>query len=565
MASDVNSITKDLMSHSRTTVLSSRRPVANAAAALVLLALAGWLCRAWLRTLTFDDAYMFYRYALNIRHGLGISWNPDGVPTYGMTSLPWAFVVLPLTLLPVTPGHALQLASWIVGTVAIGTVAACIVSHARSHWLRTPAIAFAAVGLPLVLNPVFAFHLATGMDTVLSILANAVMVCALVRYLDRPTLRAAFVVGALSFVAVLVRPDNGICAMGSAGLAWLILPGSKRWSDLAGLCLLPLALLGADLLACKEYFEAPLPLGFYAKSLHSYAGFQNGENAVEYAYMGASVAAPFLGALVATTVDRRQWLRVVVFLLPVAATLAYLLTVRQVMGFGGRYYIPLIPYVVVPALLQVDVALVTRDRRPLRRLALGVVAAAAVFIALRPIELHWESQYRAWVIPPPITFPALPGEPLPPYNWIKEPDIVQIVARLPSGAVVAASEVGYLGALAPRTTLIDLVGLNDTRIGLHGFSMDDLLARAPDLIWLPQEHYTGLLATMLEDPRLLERYIVVAHAFNFGIAIRCDSAFRENLEGGVRRAWRARYPSHRLSGYVVSRCSDVTGFLAQAR
>ena len=25
---------------------------------------------------------MFYRYAANIAHGLGISWNPDGVPTY---------------------------------------------------------------------------------------------------------------------------------------------------------------------------------------------------------------------------------------------------------------------------------------------------------------------------------------------------------------------------------------------------------------------------------------------------------------------------------------------------
>lgn len=565
MVSDVNSITKDLMSHSRTVTLWSRRSVANATALLVLLILAGWLCRAWLRTLTFDDAYMFYRYALNIRQGLGISWNPDGVPTYGMTSLPWVFVVLPFTLLPITAGHALQLTSWIVGALAIGTLAGCVARHASSHWLRTPAVAFAAVGLPLVLNPVFTFHLATGMDTVLSILANTVLVCALVGYLERPAIRGAFAVGALVFVAVFVRPDSGICAMGSAALAWLILPGKKRWSDLWGLCFLPLALMGADLLACKEYFEAPLPLGFYAKSLHSYAGFQNGENAVGYAYMGASVAAPFLGALAVTTVGRTQWLRLAVFVLPVIATVGYLLTVRQVMGFGGRYYVPLIPYAVIPALLQVDATLVASQTRPLRRIALGVVGAAAIFLALRPIELHWESQYRAWVIPPPIAFPALPGDPLPAYNWIKEPDIVGIIARLPAGAVVAASEVGYLGALAPRATLIDLVGLNDTRIGLKGFSMDDLMARAPDLIWLPQEHYTGLLATMLEDPRLFERYIVVGHAFNFGIAIRCDSALREDLEDGIRKAWRERYPTHRLSDYVVSRCSDVTRFVVQAR
>src|SRR5208337_1528059 len=72
-----------------------------------------WLLHAWKGPLIFDDAYMFYRYALNIRHGLGIAWNPDGVPTYGLTSHLWVWCVLPFTLLPVAPGVALQFASWL--------------------------------------------------------------------------------------------------------------------------------------------------------------------------------------------------------------------------------------------------------------------------------------------------------------------------------------------------------------------------------------------------------------------------------------------------------------------
>jgi hypothetical protein len=81
------------------------------------------------------------------------------------------------------------------------------------------------------------------------------------------------------------------------------------------------------------------------------------------------------------------------------------------------------------------------------------------------------------------------------------------------------------------------------------------LARAPDLIWLPQEHYTGLLAVMFADPRLLEQYSVIAHAFNSGLAIRCVSPLREEIERGVRATWPTLYPSRRLEDYTATRCT----------
>ncbi len=531
----------------------SARRIALGGALLSLAVLSAWLCRAWVRTLTFDDAFMFYRYALNVRHGLGVSWNPNGVPTYGMTSLLWILFVLPATALPLSPGHALQVLSWLVGAAALVAMAATVVHHARSDLLRFPPLAFSAVALPLALNPVFAFHLTTGMDTVVSLLANAILVFETLEYVKRPTAARGLATGTVAFVAVLARPDNGVCALGAPFLAWMFLPGRKRWEDLAGISALPVALIGAELLVCKRYFGVPVPLGFYAKSLHTYAGFQSSENAVHYAYMAVSCALLYAGVWGAT-LKRTRWPTIAVFLLPVAVTMLYLLTVRQIMGFGGRYYIPFLPFVVVPALLSVDEAAV-EGRAAGRRLIAGVAIAVVLYAALRPLDLRGERLYRQWVVPPPIAVPSLPVAATRPlesqYNPIKQPGIAQVVAALPRGSVVAATEVGYLGSVGPDVTIIDLAGLNDTQIATRGFSMDDLLARAPDLVWLPHFHYTGMRAAMLTDPRLFERYVVYAGVFGYGIAVRRDSPSRRVIEETLRKEWPKLYPSRNLADYIV--------------
>lgn len=187
---------------------------------------------------------------------------------------------------------------------------------------------------------------------------------------------------------------------------------------------------------------------------------------------------------------------------------------------------------------------------------MACAVAIALYAAARPFELSLEKSYTARVVPTPIAVPSLPvaaRTPLPSYEkWYPTvPVLGDLIAGLPDGAVVAASEVGYIAAAAPHATIIDLVGLNDTRIGLHGFSMDELLGRAPDLIWFPHADYTGLRAAMLGDPRLYERYVVIADMFNFGIAIRRDSRLYDDLEASARVAWSRLYPSSDLEEYVV--------------
>ncbi len=526
------------------------------AAALAIASVWGAMSRG---PTIFDDSYMFWRYAVHLQEGLGLAWNPDGIQTYGLTSHLWLLAVLPLTWLPFHPGYALPVASMLAAGLAFALMGAAVAREARSEILQNRPLTIGLIALPLLINPFFTFHLSTGMDTMLSMAAHAAIVLGVLRYLEAPSLARACLVGVLAFAAVLTRPENGLCALGVPFLAFVWQRRPERWVDLAGLVALPVALIGLELVVCWLVFGVPLPLSFYAKSLHIYTGFQNPENAVQNLLMAVVMAAPFIAVALAAG-KRRDIAFLAVLLLPVLATFAYLLTMRQVMGWIGRYYLPFLPYMLIPAMLMLDrrLAVATSLKPELTRIGIAMVALASVALVTWPLQRAVESAYMRAVLAKPVPLPPLPtvatGD-LPRQVWF---DVIkkvadEIIGPLPADAVFAASEVGYLGAASTGKTLIDLVGLNDTTIGRKGFSMDYLLSRKPDLIWMPSRDYTGLIATIYSDPRLFERYIVVREAFNYGIAIRRDSPYRAHLETSSRRVWSALYPDRSFDDYVVKR------------
>ena len=126
-----------------------------------------------------------------------------------------------------------------------------------------------------------------------------------------------------------------------------------------------------------------------------------------------------------------------------------------------------------------------------------------------------------------------------------------LVAPLPKGATVAATEVGYLGDRAAQVNMIDLAGLNDNEIALHGFDVHALLLRKPDVIWMPNTDYTYQNAWMMSDPELLKEYDVYAGAANYGLAIRKDSPYRVEIDQQMQVFWDAVYPGYAMSDYLV--------------
>jgi hypothetical protein len=157
----------------------------------------------------------------------------------------------------------------------------------------------------------------------------------------------------------------------------------------------------------------------------------------------------------------------------------------------------------------------------------------------------------------PVHFDIAAKTPLPVLKWAQGMTAVtdHLVAPLPWGATVAATEVGYLGVKAPQVNIIDLAGLNDTQIALHGFNMQALLARKPDIIWMPNLEYTYQSGLMLSDPALLQQYDLYAGAANYGVAIRKDSPYRAQIDAQMPAFWSTLYPQTNSSDYLVRSAS----------
>jgi len=68
----------------------------------------------------FDDAYMFSRYAQNLLSGNGFSWNINGGPVYGPTSIAYVFIVaifMNFVFMPIN--FLLPLISWCMGLLVL--------------------------------------------------------------------------------------------------------------------------------------------------------------------------------------------------------------------------------------------------------------------------------------------------------------------------------------------------------------------------------------------------------------------------------------------------------------
>jgi hypothetical protein len=100
---------------------------------------------------------------------------------------------------------------------------------------------------------------------------------------------------------------------------------------------------------------------------------------------------------------------------------------------------------------------------------------------------------------------------------------------------IAATEVGYIGARFSSLVVIDMAGLNDREIAYHGFSSKSVLARRPDIVWLPHTHYRGMRRELLCDPTLFDEYDVFPSVYDFGIALRRDTPFANGVKTALAR------------------------------
>jgi hypothetical protein len=508
---------------------------------------------------------MFARYAGNVRAGLGVSWNPDGVHTYGQTSPLWGMLVALFSHLPIGTWKMLTLGSWVWSIAAVIALAWAVAANAQSGFMSSPWRVLPLVVLPLTDTTVFSGNQATGMETMLATCLAALfvgLVLACRHGAARPELVAP--VGLLLF---LTRPESAIAVVLFAALVWMLLPAPTfPRRNLVAIVGIFFAGVVVDLLVCKLYFHTALPLSFYMKSKHAYEGYHEVWHP-ELLMLAFLAGCQLYLAVLILLGRRRDWRLIACCLVPALTVFAYLGTVTQIMGFNARYYTPYFAFFIVPALLVLDRWLSeeqpAEERWPGKTLLVrsGAVALMMIcFLALssegvqarvRRLEARTHFEYE------PAQVEIAASSPLPLMPWdVTMADITdRLIAPLPAGTRVAASEVGYLGSRAPQVNIIDLAGLNDTDIALHGFDVTALLERKPDIIWLPNASYTYQRGEMFADPEFLAQYDVYAGAADYGIALRKDSPVRPQIDRQMQEYWRAVYPGYRMSDYLVHSAS----------
>lgn len=509
--------------------------------------------------LTFDDAYMFIRYAKNIIAGLGHSWNPDGIQVYGSTSLLHVLVVTFLRwLLPFQDATILRIASAGAGFLAvIVLIETCVRVMRTSVLLRKRAI-WIGVLFPLLLGQeMFLYHAQTGMDTMLSLLCNAILIFFVVRLVAKQRLVDVICVAIAAYLGYLARPDNGIYSLLFPSLALIFLGDEESrarlfWSFCVGF----FVLLGADTAIKMLVFGDVLPLAFYAKR----AGFLEGYdgaffwNPVTYLSLFLTMVLPFVGFLF--LLARRESVSLlIVFAAPVTATFLYYFTVVQIMGYEARYYFPALGYFVVSSAFVLDQYLRSQKSGHLRH---NLVVRAILFFLLISTQAQVAMGARLYGrvflkasgiagFPP---YQSGASRPLPTLTFQEANDVMSEIARkLPAGTVMTASEYGLVGSTAPHVTIIDLVALHDPYFAHNGFSADEMFSREPDLVWFPHRHYPAIIKAILENDQFRSRYTYYPGAFYYGIAIRNSGPRREALLNIIGAQWKVTYPGYEMVDY----------------
>ena len=513
----------------------------------------------------FDDAYMYLRYASHLLAGQGLSWNPGEGSVYGVTSLlHLAVVACVKAILPtLSPAAVLRTAS---GGAAVGFVAALVALAAlgsRHPRLHRNWILWSALIVPLLTLPeAFTFHAGTGMDTMLSALANTVLILFTLSFAKTPTSARAWGTALAALLAVLARPDNMLCAMLCPLLAVLLLAPRPHTKPLAVFAASAVGLLALLVLGTWLALGSPLPLSFFAKQPGYYAGFAGefGWNPFLFLKVFARSAWPFVVALILFA-DGAGARRAAVLLVPALVTLVALGRFNQIMGHLGRLDYPFLPFFAAAGILEFDAWLERRRAgQAVASAAMGwrAVLAVAVLLAgnlsLSMAAGWYDGRAQVETLAPLGGFHILATSPLPDLDsWQSAHAIANMAAAAPAGTRFAMSEHGLPGALAPQATIIDVLGLHDPTFARHGFSATELFRRKPDVLWLPHPDHTQMLRDILDSDEFWDYYAFYPDAFFYGIALRTDAPHHAHLAELLHEQWRKAYPGLPMVDYRALR------------
>ncbi len=486
-----------------------------------------------------DDAYMFVRYADRFLAEGSFAWNPGSAPAYGATSLLYLFFVTAFRA--AIPGQTA------VGIAACSALWGAVFLAASYRILRgsssgaggRAALVLGFLLLALASRNLVA-HFVNGMDTTLAMTVTAGLVLLWRRWERAPTSRTAALLALGGGVAYLTRPDLALFGLGIPAVVFLFDGrGVRRRAFAIGAG--ATALVAATLLACQVGFDSALPLSFYAKGLDR---VYSERFVARYAHMPAyqlkGFALAYSPLLVALGLDVARnplrWWREArpstrgLLLTGLGFFVYYRFFVVQVVPFHQRFYHPALPVVLAlggRSVARLVDALRARGIAPLVLRCAGPLAVAAALVPLGLAAQRFREERAEGIA---LEFDMLERFRRQGANfWVG----LDAMRALPTPWTLATTEVGHPGVLLPDAVVVDLAGLNETRIAHAGFDAEWLFATyAPDLIYMPHPDYDRLIAELEGSATFrsdYERFPAEELDAGMGVALRRASPLYERL------------------------------------
>lgn len=484
-----------------------------------------------------DDAYMFVRYADNLLEYGNLAWNPNGDSTYGLTSLAYLIIVIPLRLIfPTEPALVMILASLISGLLVVLSMVWLLRKLVTDNIHRRVVLIILLLSI-IVSGESITAHLTSGMDTMFAIFVLIVWMKFLYGS-DNYGL-----IGVLGGSMFIVRPDLLFIVMGMIPVLFV---KKTSHSQIMRLIIGIVISVVLQLILTWFYFGNPFPLSFYVKNIPVYSqqfyGYYTNtswgfflEFIRSYPYLIGIIMIGFL-----TRYRSWQWQDRGLLLGSIAFCVYHIAFVIPIMGFSQRFFYPTVPILIVLAsrefihrLNNLPISMIeTLKNYPIRILFVPLLLIFA-FINPMPIILTLVQYTQPEKIPTigigrfdlQTTYDYLYAD-----NWYGLDEL----SNLDDDIVIATTEIGLPSAMNLQKTIIDLAGLNQPDFAFNGFSAEWLMAEQnqPDWIYMPFPHYEGMWTSIFEHPIFQEDYEFFTAQLlgtSMDVAIKRDSKFYSTM------------------------------------
>lgn len=469
-----------------------------------------------------DDAFISYRYALNLASGNGLVFNP-GERVEGFTNLLWTLLIAGGIRLGIAAPAMSQAMSVIfaAGSLVLTFLYTRRFLPQRFQWLAPLAPAV------LLASNSFACWMSTGLETPLFLFLT---VAALLSFdMNRPYLTAV-----CCTLAFLTRPEGGIEAAVLLGWQWLARISAQplAWRRMVAASLPPLIFAVVLLLVTifrLVYFGDWVPNTFHAKVGQVPAVY--GEFYI-WRFLNDGNLLLLPGATVAPLVVWRLRIPTIYAL----ATVVYCWRVGGDVFAFGRFLLPCLPVLLAGATAAPAWMM---SRAKLAGLALAALPPATALASLYlpyliAPSIPYDAEFQKTTA---ISFPKSVKRAQAEIHYFAFPDEKRVVDQLadeirrakPDAKLIACIGIGKFAYYHMEFTILDMVGLVDRHVAqskrvipqsfiIPGHSRTDsdyVLSRKPDVIILPnlEAAKPGRLPAeldLLRNPELPRQYRFVS-------------------------------------------------------